>query len=56
VQYKEKLNIKLNLRDTETPNTNEHWNAIKSAITTAAEETRGVMDKVKTNDWFDEVR
>jgi hypothetical protein len=56
VQYKEKLNIKLNLRDTETPNTNEHWHAIKSAITTAAEETIGVMDKVKTNDWFDEVR
>jgi hypothetical protein len=30
--------------------TNEHWHA----ITTAAEETMGVMDKVKTNDWFDE--
>jgi hypothetical protein len=24
------------------------------ASTTAAEETIGVMDKVKTNDWFDE--
>jgi hypothetical protein len=25
-----------------------------SAITTAAEETIGVMDKMKTNDWFGE--
>jgi hypothetical protein len=51
VQYKQKLNNKLNLIDIETPNTNEHWHAIKSAITTAAEETTGVMDKVKTSDW-----
>jgi hypothetical protein len=45
-----KLINKLNLIDTETPNTNEHWDAVKSAIITAAEETTGVMDKVKTND------
>jgi hypothetical protein len=45
---------KLKLIDIETPNRNEHWPAIKSAITTAAEETIGVMDKVKDNDWFDE--
>jgi hypothetical protein len=54
VQYKQKLNNKLNLMDIETPNRNEHWHAIKSAIATAAEETIGVMDKAKDNDWFDE--
>jgi hypothetical protein len=54
VQYKQKLNNKLNVIDIETPNTNEHWHAIKSEFTTAAEEAIGVMDKVKTNDWFDE--
>jgi hypothetical protein len=37
-----------------TPNTNEHRHAIKSAITTATEETTTEMDKVKTNDGFDE--
>jgi hypothetical protein len=54
VKYKQKLDNKFNLIDIETPNRNEHWHAIKSAIATAAEETIGVKDKVKDNDWFDE--
>jgi hypothetical protein len=35
-------------------NTDEQWSTIKKDIITTAEETLGVIDKVKTKYWFDE--
>jgi hypothetical protein len=32
----------------------EKWSTVKKAIITTAEETSGVIEKVKTKDWFHE--
>jgi hypothetical protein len=53
--YKQNLNSEI--RGTEKrseKSINEYWHVYKVAITTAAEETSGEMDKMEVKDWFDD--